>query len=50
MLVLFFYFILTILLYKLVWKWYAIDEATSRYYKIERRGRNEGNSTIKRCS
>ena len=35
MLVLFFY--LTIMLYKLVWKWYIIDEATSRYYKIDRR-------------
>ena len=22
------------MLYKLVWKWYIIDEATSRYYKI----------------
>ena len=33
MLVLFFY--LTIMLYKLVWKWYIIDEATSRYYKID---------------
>ena len=37
MLVLFFY--LTIMLYKLVWKWYIIDEATSRYYKIDRRGK-----------
>ena len=35
------------MLYKLVWKWYIIDEATSRYYKIDRRGRDEGNSTIK---
>ena len=42
--------VLTIMLYKLVWKWYIIDEATSRCYKIDRRGRDEGNSTIKRCS
>ena len=39
MLVLFFY--LTIMLYKLVWKWYIIDEATSMYYKIDRREKLE---------
>lgn len=33
MLVLF--FSLTIMLYKLVWKWYTIGEATSMYYKID---------------
>ena len=36
MLVLF--FSLTIMLYKLVWKWYTIGEATSRYYKIGEEG------------
>ena len=30
------FFYSTIMLYKLVWKWYIIDEATSMYYKIDR--------------
>ncbi|MQP83390.1 hypothetical protein GEZ85_07160 [Streptococcus mitis] len=28
-------FYLTIMLYKLVWKWYIIYETTSRYYKVD---------------
>ena len=35
------FFYSTIMLYKLVWKWYIIDEATSMYYKIDRREKLE---------